>query len=99
MTALVRTKSGSLTLDDSYTLKDIENNDFKCLSVLELLDKNKTFEIKESLLRFVLNGREIYLPYNQIKTGDFIYLSYENRLIAIYEKQENGKYKAKRVWK
>ena len=99
MTGLVRTKSGNLSLEDSYNLKDIENNNFKCLSVLDLLDKNKTFVIKESLLRFVLNGREIYLPNNDLKTGEYIYLAYNDKLIAIYEKLDSGKYKAKRVWK
>lgn len=98
MTGLVRTESGELTLDDSSTIKDIENDTFKVLPVTSLLEKEKIVPVKESILRFIENGREIYLP-NKVNTGDIIYLTYEDKLIAIYEKEESGKFKARRVWK
>ena len=51
MKNLIRTRQGIFTLKDAYTLKDIEENNYKLLSIKECLPNIKTTVIEEPLLR------------------------------------------------
>lgn len=101
MSALRRVESGSFKIDDCYKIEDIENNNYKIISMLDALSFLETVEINGETLKRALNGREIFAKYLHTNSEKIV-LSNEEKLIAIYEKSENENkdiiYKALRVW-
>lgn len=101
MSALRRVESGSFKIDDCYKVEDIENNNYKIISMLDALSFLETVEIDGETLKRALNGREIFAKYLHTNSKKIV-LSNEKKLIAIYEKSENENkdiiYKALRVW-
>lgn len=87
MKSLVRTKQGNFKIEDSYTLKDIENNKFKLLdidNVLDLdiidIDKNK------DIYKRVINGIKFDL---NISSKPFVLFKRDNEKIAIYKRESD----------
>lgn len=97
MKELVRTKSGIFSLDDSYTIKDIENGNFKIIPMIEAMKSYKQINIDSKMYFKVKNGQKL-LKDELNCNHDLVCLIYENNLMAIYRKQNNY-YKAERVWK
>ena len=93
MTSLTRTKSGNFTLKDAVNIDD--DYDDKIISMIDAIKEKDLVPVRSSILRYVLNGMSIYLPNKEKE----IYLTYDNKLIAIYELRDDGKYHAVRVWK
>ena len=56
MKNLIRTRQGIFTLKDAYTLKDIEENNYKLLSIKECLPNIKTTVIERATTTKVKNG-------------------------------------------
>lgn len=93
MTDLIRTKSGKFSIDEAFNIDDdLENH---IIPMIDAINDKDLIEVRESILRYVLNGMSIYLPNKEKE----IYLTYQNKLIAIYELRDDGKYHAIRVWK
>lgn len=91
MKSLKRLSSGSYKLEQAYTLKDIEDGNYKLISLEEILDGYEKLVIKDYLIKMVLNG--ITLDERQIKTNKpFTVYSSSGKLLALY-KGENNKYK------
>lgn len=84
MTSLIRTKQGDFSIDDAYTIKDIEDNKFKTLSIDEVLSY-PIIELDETNYKQVSNGVMIGNSYN---ITDKVIFKYNNRIIAIYEKKD-----------
>ncbi len=87
MSKLIRTKQGKFRIEDSYSLEDIENNNYKYHTITDIFDypiitlnKNDYFKVR--------NGNKIKLDCKQSK----VILTYNNKEIAIYEK-DNDLYK------
>lgn len=81
MSSLVRTKQGSFLIDNSYTLDDIKNNNYKLLNIKDAINiKEYNLSLKE--YQKVKNGSIIDLAIN----SDYILLKYQNTEIAIYKK-------------
>lgn len=101
MSALRRVESGSFKIDDCYKLEDLENKNFKIITMLDALSFLETVEIDGETLKRALNGREIFAKYLHTNSEKIV-LTNEKKLIAIYEKSENENkdiiYKALRVW-
>lgn len=101
MSALRRVESGSFKIDDCYKMEDLENNNYKIISMLDALNFLETVEIDGETLKRALNGREIFAKYLHTNSEKIV-LANEKKLIAIYEKSENENkdiiYKALRVW-
>lgn len=101
MSELKRIKSGKFHLENSYELSQILENDYQILSGYDAIsDKENIIEINDYLYNRVLNGMKIRINANY----DFIFLTHNNELVGIYEKdqsysEDNKSYKAKRVWK
>ena len=91
MSKLIRTKQGNFRVEESYTLDDIKNNNYKLLSLEEVLKDMESIDIDESLLKPVNNGAVI----NKIFKGDKACLKYDNKIIAIYKTYDKDKTKAK----
>ncbi len=85
MQSLVRTKQGSFSLNESFTLEDIMNNNYKLLQVDEFLDYPKVLLNQEEYLK-VKNGHPILNKNNYL---DKVLCIYENKVIAIYQKKDD----------
>ena len=84
MSKLNRTKQGNFELKDCYTLKDIEQNNYKLLNIKDVLDL-PIIEVPDSIYKKVINGNKIDANFNYDK---FIFQK-DNKLIAIYEKDND----------
>ncbi len=84
MSNLTRTKQGKFGIEDSYTLKDIENDNYKTLDIKDVLEIEQVI-VKESLLNKIKNGaivdkffttdKALVLDENSNELG--IYITYD----------------------
>ena len=81
MNSLIRTKQGNFSLTNSYTLEDINNNNYHLLNIKEFLNY-PVIELPNLILNKVLNGNSIPNTFN-IK--DYVIFTYQNKEIAIYK--------------
>ena len=91
MSSLKRTKQGKFSIEDTYTLEDIENNNYKFITIEEALSEIETINITEDIYKKVLDGAII----DKIFTNDYANLMYENKIIAIYKTYDKDETKAK----
>ena len=84
MSSLVRTKQGNFSLQDSYTISDIEKGNFKFMNIHEFLDY-PSIDVGDDLIKLVKNGAKIDNIYNIL---DKVIFTYKNEDIAIYIKEE-----------
>ena len=93
MTKLIRTKIDNFSLDNSYTLEDIEKGNYKLISIEEVLDYPK-IEVDDDLYKKISNGVVLDNTYN-IK--DKVLFIYNSNVKAIYY-NDNNKLKVYRVF-
>ena len=86
MQELIRAKQGNFTLNDSYTLEDIKNNNYKLLNIKEFLDY-QIIELDNKYYKQIING--VTIP-NIFNIKDKVIFTYQNKDIAIYELKENN---------
>ncbi|MBQ4031533.1 MAG: tRNA pseudouridine(55) synthase TruB [Bacilli bacterium] len=91
MSSLIRTKQGEFSIDNCYTLEDIEADNYKLLSNEEVLSNIETIDIDDELLKPVNNGAVI----NKIFKGEIACLRHDKKIIAIYKTYEKDSNKAK----
>lgn len=87
MTKLIRTKLDKFTIEESYTLEDIQNDNYKLLSLEDLIDLD-TININEEMLFKIKNGQII-----DYQTNKYILYKYNNQNIALYKPYQNNKIK------
>ena len=63
MSDLIRTKQGVFTIEKSYSLKEIELNNYKSLNIEDVLDL-KIINLDNSLYKKVINGNKLELNFN-----------------------------------
>jgi len=85
MTELKRTKQGDFKIEDSYTLKSIEKDQFKLLNYEEIFKNYEKYELNDEEYFKVKNGQK--MPIN-FKNDKVIYI-YNNEYIALYKKEGN----------
>ena len=90
MKSLIRTRQGIFTLENAYTLKDIEENNYKLLSIKECLPNIKTTIIEEPLLTKVKNGMVLDKFFEENMS---LLLDKEGKEIAIYIASGDNKVK------
>lgn len=81
---LNRTKIDNFSINDSYTLQDIKTCNYKFYDINKLITFKK-IEVDDILLKKILNGCQIENTYNE----DKIIFTHNNKLIALYEKEDN----------
>ena len=91
MSNLQRTKQGNFSIEDSYTIEDIQNNNYKLLSIEESLTNLEQITINEELYNQVQNGSIIDKTFN----NDIACLCYESKIVAIYQTYHKDSSKAK----
>lgn len=90
MKSLVRTKQGNFKIEDSYTLKDILNNNYELLDIDKVLDLDIIdIDKNQDIYKRVINGIKFDL---NISSKPFVLFKIGNEKIAIY-KRENDYYR------
>ena len=93
LSSLVRTRIDQFTLDQTYTLEQIENGEYSLLTNYEVL--NKYPYIAYDKIDDVKNGKRIQLPCRD----DMVMIISGEEVIAAYQHVNNGIYEAKRgLW-
>lgn len=89
MTSLVRTKLGEYTIENSYKLDDIKNNNYKLVNIEDIFKDKKRVEIDQELAKKISNG----VVLDNIYDSDIVLFYYNNKLISIYKEYEKSKIK------
>lgn len=80
LTELRRTSLGNINIEESYTLKDIDNNNYKLLSITDILNLPKIV-VDEKLEKKIKNGSVLPTFFKE----DMVYiLNQKKELLAIY---------------
>ncbi|HIS17404.1 MAG TPA: tRNA pseudouridine(55) synthase TruB [Candidatus Coprovivens excrementavium] len=91
MSSLTRTKQGSFTIEDSSSLEEIEKNNYKLLSIEEVLTDLEKINIDDNLYQKIKNGSIIDKTFS----SNIACLAYKNKIIAIYQTYDKDCQKAK----
>lgn len=91
MSSLTRTKQGSFTIEDSSSLEEIEKNNYKLLSIEEVLTDLEKINIDDNLYQKIKNGSIIDKTFS----SNIACLVYKNKIIAIYQTYDKDCQKAK----
>ena len=96
MSALVRDRACGYTLDQCYTLEQIEQGQFETVSIYEgIRSLWPMIEIEEERVADVKNGKKIRLKSDE----EIVALTWQNEVLAMMEHQGNGIYRCKRgLW-
>lgn len=84
MSSLIRTKQGVFTLNDSYTLKEVEESKYNILKLKDI-KLYPIFNLNDEEYFKVRNGAKITINLNN---GLYLFL-YQNEEVAIYDISEN----------
>ncbi len=84
MTDLIRTKQGKFNIEDTYTIDEIKDGNYKVLDIENVLDID-IVDTSDSLYKLVSNGVKIEYTSNK----EFLLFKYKNNNIAIYQKNDD----------
>lgn len=87
MKSLIRTKQGNFSIKDSYTIEDIQNNNYKTISIMDALNDCHKVIVDEKLKFKIVNGQILDNIYNK----EYV-LFVDTDVIALY-KNIDGKLK------
>lgn len=85
MSSLRRIKQGRFDISESYTLEDIQNGNYKILSIEEALKDMYTIDLDDELYKKVSNGVKLPNTYDQ----NIVVFKYNNKVKAIYKNDNN----------
>lgn len=85
MEDLVRTKQGNYKIEDSYTLEDIKNDNYKPIPLNIVLKDYHTYNLNATEYFKVKNGSKMLLNIDD----KIITLLYNNKPIALYRKEND----------
>jgi len=84
MSNLVRSKQGSFNLEDTYSIDEIENNNYSIISIKDALNL-KTIRVNDEMKRKIINGQKINKAYDE----DILYIDDNDKPLAIYTSDKN----------
>lgn len=85
MEDLVRTKQGNYKIEDSYTLEDIKNDNYKSIPLNIVLKDYHTYNLNATEYFKVKNGSKMLLNIDD----KIVTLLYNNKPIALYRKEND----------
>jgi len=85
MKELKRTKQGNFAIENSYTLKDIENNNYKLLDIKDVLEIEQV-KVSDNLLNKIKNGAILDKFFNSDKALILDNLGNEIGIYQVYDK-------------
>lgn len=86
MSELRRIKQGNFCISDAYTLDDINNNNYKIISIVDALSGIYTMNANDELLFKIRNGVKIINNYN---VDEILFIDDKNNAVALYKEDEN----------
>jgi tRNA pseudouridine55 synthase len=86
MTSLIRTKQGNFNIENSFTLDDIKNNNYKIITLEEYFYNYPKLDIDDDLYKKINNGNKI----ENINNYEIVRIYYKDKLIAIYKEDNNS---------
>lgn len=90
MKELIRTRQGIFTIEDSFTIEDIEKNNYKLLSIKESLPSIGVTKVDDDLLKKIKNGQVLDSFFEEELS---LIVDKNDKEIAIYKRIEDGKVK------
>jgi tRNA pseudouridine55 synthase len=96
MASLIRTKQGNFNIEDCYSIEDIKNNNFKLLSIIDVLDI-PSIKVDKELEFKIRNGAIIDKFFKEDKV---LIIDNDNNPIAIYQiyTKDNTKVKPYKIF-
>ena len=91
MSDLIRTRQGKFLINDSYSLEDMENDNYNVLTITDVLKDENCVIISNTLFEKVKNGALINNEYNT----SMVTFIYNDSVIAIYKIYDKDKSKLK----
>lgn len=85
MTGLNRTKQGNFTLEQCYTLEDIEQGNFTLIDIKECLNEFDKVQVDGNLLNVIKNGSIVTNRWNK---DNILFTDADDNLIALYKKYD-----------
>lgn len=95
MASLIRTRQGEYKIEDSYSIKDIENGKFNIIDLRTALKDKFTVKVDKELERCIKNGKILDNIYCQ---DEILFVSETDDILALYKKYEKDQKKIK-PWK
>lgn len=92
MSSLERTKQGDFTIDESYTISDIEKGNYKIIDIGTYFKNMYKVVVDEKLKKEILNGK---ILDNIYKYDKILFVDRNNNALAIYSIYEKDKNKIK----
>ncbi len=93
MKELIRTKQGNFKIEDSYTIDEIKNNNYKVIPIKDCLSNYTTIEVDDFIANKVLNGRILENRYKD----DIIVFTNKDEVLAIYKVYDKDTTKVKPI--
>lgn len=81
MTSLVRTKQGKFSIEDTFNVDDIKNNNYKMLTIEDVMDV-EVIDASEEVYFKISNGVKMPSIYNK----EFVLFKYNGKEISLYRK-------------
>ena len=94
MTELTRIKQGIFTIEDSYTIKEIESSNYKLLNPIDVIDLPK-IKVDDKLAFKIKNGQVLKKFF---KEKQAMIIDNNNNLLAIYEHKDKEYVKPYKVF-
>jgi len=87
MKNLIRTKQGSFDIKDCCKVKDIQNGNYKVLSIEEVLSDIPSVEVDGDILFKIKNGAKV----DNFVNSDMVLFKCKNEVVALYKRCEDNK--------
>lgn len=86
MNSLIRTRQGIFSIDDSYTLDDIEHGNYKLLDIFKAFPEIPLVKVNDDIAKKVRNG----VICDKLFNGNLAFIvDYNDNLIALYKNVNN----------
>ncbi|MCI9434986.1 MAG: tRNA pseudouridine(55) synthase TruB [Bacilli bacterium] len=95
MSNLIRTKQGSFSIDQSYDIESIKNNNYEIISISDCLESYKNIIVDDFLINKIKNGAILQNRYNE---NTIVFKDNNNNVLAIYKTYDKDVTKIK-PWK
>ena len=85
MNTLERTRIGNFKIDDSYTLEDISNDNYRLISILDAFPNIPRINVGDEMAKKISNG----MVLDRFFGGDMAFILHDNNLLALYKNIDN----------
>ena len=89
MVSLRRIVQGGYSIEDAFTLEEIESGDYRVMSPIEVLKGLTNIELDAETFKLVFNGVQQKVDVE----ADYIVYTYGGNIVALYKKDEDKKFK------